>query len=170
MEFEPLQTSANDAELPGLTRPLRAVVAYEDFETAVKARNLLRQFLGAACGDLGSVTAFWKFELLNYPALLEQAAMEARDAEFIVLSLHGKCDLPSEVVDWIERVVSQRGDHHVTLIALLDESAEYSAVSRQILNDLSTRASRGELLPVPIFSDSGKIEGPIRGIERKKSN
>src|SRR5262249_17960024 len=61
----------------------------------------------------------WKFELLNLPQLGERAALEAAQADMIIISTRGTGELPAHVKKWIERWLPQKTGGQSALVALL---------------------------------------------------
>jgi hypothetical protein len=135
----------------------QVVVAYEDFQTAVKLQSLLQHIAEERCNEVSSITAFWKFDLLMYAPLLEQAIGEVRRADIIIVSAHGNSALPPQVMRWVELSLLEQASHASKLIVMLDESAEYTAAADRALACLSSIADRAHLKWLPVFSVCGEV-------------
>lgn len=133
----------------------QVVIAYEDFEAAAKARNTLDRLLKHSCGNVPATASFWKFDLLNYPDLFNQALADGVRASIIILSVHGRCELPPQVTGWIERTIRHRTDDSTALVILFDESSEQTSTANHILAWLQSVATAGEFELIASFSNSG---------------
>lgn len=155
LEAEKSHCHSDDLVLP-LTGPM-VVVAYEDSSVPAKLRSVLHRIAEERCKRMGSMTSFWKFDLLNYRPLLDQAVEELTRAEIIILSAHGNSALPPQVTRWLELSLVERTHHASKLIVMLDESAEYTPAADHVLGCLSSIADRAHLHWFPVFSVSGEV-------------
>ena len=141
--FQPLLDRARTETAP------RIVLVYEDFESASKARaalpQLLQEFRPDEQIDGIGATSFWKFDLLQYAALAEQAVEEASCAEVILVSMHGAQALPGDVVEWMSRFLARREDSTGLLLILLDESAERTQTAEELVARLRAAAGTAGL-------------------------
>ena len=78
------------------------VIAYEDFDTGKHAKvtyDFLVQTLGHECRFSNEM---WKFDILSIPKLQEMAVADAQNADIIIVSGHGRHELPDHVKEWLE--------------------------------------------------------------------
>lgn len=102
---------------------LDVLILYEDFGTAVRAKQALDLLPDPASADSGLSTRLWKLELLSEPLFQEQAAIEAAAADVIVLSVHGHVALPAAAVGWMHRWLDHKERRPYALCVLLDAAA-----------------------------------------------
>ena len=99
---------------------IEVVIVYENFAAGIRAKSMLDRLSAALQPEFGINRGLWKFELLDYPQLREQAAIEALKADMIVVSTNGDSDLPEHIKNWIESWLPQKREGLAALIALLD--------------------------------------------------
>ena len=63
----------------------------------------------------------WNFQVLAVPEIGNSAAKAAAQADFVILSMHRKAQLPDQTRDWIERWSELLADNKSALVALLDQ-------------------------------------------------
>jgi hypothetical protein len=63
----------------------------------------------------------WSFQVLAISEIGNWAARVAAQADFVILSLHGKAGLPTEIREWIETWARLIADSNAALIALVDK-------------------------------------------------
>ncbi len=96
------------------------LLLYEDLGTALRAKHSLDLLPGQLGAAAGLDTRLWRLDLLGEPLLAEQAAIEAAEADVIVLSLHGRTALRAEVCHWLSRWLDRKEDRAYALAAFLD--------------------------------------------------
>ena len=62
----------------------------------------------------------WSFEVLALPEIANSVARVTAEADFVILSMHGKTQLAFQTRDWLEKWLKLITDHKPALIALLD--------------------------------------------------
>ena len=63
----------------------------------------------------------WNFRVLAIQEIGNSAAHVAAQADFVILSMHGKAELPAQTRRWIERWSRLIADRKPALVALLDQ-------------------------------------------------
>ncbi len=115
------------------------VIAYEDFETGKhgkKTYDFLVENLEEECRFNNQM---WKFDVLSVPKLRDIAAKEAAAADIIMVSGHGKFDLPKEVKAWLELWISQKR-RTIALVGLFDREDYTDNPARSYLAGVAQRA------------------------------
>lgn len=119
--------------------PFNVVIAYEDLETGKhgkKTFDLLVEHLSEECSFNNQM---WKFDVLSVPKLREMAAKDAADADIIIISTHGKSDLPDDVKAWIEQGLAGK-PRAIALVALFDRDDYVNNPARSYLAGMAQRA------------------------------
>ncbi len=106
----------------GQTTAIKAVIIYEDFDTAIRAKNFaeeLERALGCACqwGD-----SLWRSNLLESPLIADEAALDAADCDYLIVSLRGDHALPYSTQQWIEAQLDRAAARDAGLIVLSDSN------------------------------------------------
>jgi len=102
---------------------VEVVLVYEDLVSAARVKNSLER-VSARFGAPGRWNMrVWRFDWLLEPLLQEQAAIEAAAADVIVLSAHGRMELPEQVRGWLSRWQDRKESRRYALVALLDSEA-----------------------------------------------
>jgi hypothetical protein len=99
---------------------LNALLLYEDFGTALRARHSLDLLPTSFITEAGWRTNLWRLDLLGEPLLAEQAAIEAAAADVIILSVRGRNEPQAEVRNWLNRWLDHKEDRPYALAVLLD--------------------------------------------------
>ena len=113
---------------PSLTRgadvpllPLLDVfILYEDWTTGLRAKHSLDLLPEQTFANTRRRTSLWRLELLSEHLLSEQAALEAAAADVIILSFHGRGELPAQVRAWLNRWLACKEPRPYALALLLD--------------------------------------------------
>ena len=101
--------------------PFRIVIAYEDFDAGLRAKDMLARLSSELCPEFEVTQDVWKFELLGHAPLRKQAALEASGADMILIAARAEAELPPHVKRWIEEWARQRDGRVAALVALLDQ-------------------------------------------------
>ena len=88
---------------------LDVLVVYEDFGTGLRARRALDQTAQQLTVEADLQVNMWSFGLLRAPALYEQAANEAAEADIVFVSAHGPDELPASLKLWVQRWLARKG-------------------------------------------------------------
>lgn len=135
------------------------VIAYEDFETgkhAKKTYDFLQAHLGEDCQFSSQM---WKFDVLAVPKLRELAAKDAVAADIIIVSAHGRDELPPEVKSWIEMWMREQS-RAIALVGLFSPEAYLENPVRTHLASVARRC-RIEFFSQPgIWPNSACKEAP----------
>lgn len=99
---------------------LDVFILYEDFGTGLRAKRSLDLLPNRFTGHTPLTTKLWRIELLSDPLLGEQAIVEASAADVMILSVHGRGELPDGVCKWLSGWLSRREKQPCALGVLLD--------------------------------------------------
>ena len=123
----------------------KIVIAYENFAAGIRAKEVSER-LGAQLQPQFEINSdFWKFELLKHPQLREQAALEASEADMIVISADGAGELPVCLKKWFEIWVPEKVGRHSALVALLDREEETAGRMDSFSAYLRVMAEKGSM-------------------------
>jgi hypothetical protein len=117
---------ASQAVPPATEHPaqLRALVLYEDFPAGQRAKCLLDRLSPLCCFEIELTMKLWRFELLNLPLELEQAAIEAAEADIILLSVSRKTKMLAEDQEWLIRWLDHKRDQPYLVCLLSNAPAD----------------------------------------------
>jgi hypothetical protein len=120
-----VRAGPNESDTP-LKAVLDALLLYEDFATALRAKHSLDLLPISFITEGRWRTSLWRLDLLSEPLLAEQAAIEGAAADVIILSLHGRQELRAEAREWLNRWLNRKENRPYALAALLDpDPAQY---------------------------------------------
>ena len=97
------------------------VMIYQDGITGRRGKifyDKLVHELGTECDFRLDI---WNFEVLAVPEIGDLAARAAAQAALVILSFHGRAELPPEIREWIQRWPELTSSNDPALVALLDE-------------------------------------------------
>lgn len=149
------------------------MVVYEDLPTGLRGQS--------AYTDLQSFwhpkpvfnEVMWHSNLLGDPLFREQAVLDACDANLIILSVHGRTNLPPELVEWLKRWTDEKDDRQYIICLLLDQDAEtdndHNLVTRYMAGvakaaeaDLCTSVKVLQLPGMEFHNDASPKVTPLR--------
>jgi hypothetical protein len=126
---------------------MNAVIIYDDFDIAVKAKATLERAARRADGALAWTVEPWRLDLLSLPPAMDAALTDAAHAHLIVLGLLHPRLLPAWLLDWLEQWAMRRQVPDAAL-ALFDggNGATLSATSGPELSQFAERHSLSFIL------------------------
>jgi hypothetical protein len=119
---------------------LDVLVVHEDFGTGLRARRALDQTAQLFAVEADLKVNLWDFGLLREPALYEQAAHEAAEADIVFVSAHGQDELPVSLKLWVQQWLAREGRGPSALVMSLDADAGDSPSVIQMLEALHSAA------------------------------
>ena len=161
---------------PAHRQPATISVIYEDRVSGLRAKRFAECLATAVAGDGKASMEMWRCELLEFPELAHQAAIESADAEYILLSLRGDTGLAPFTKHFLENWLNERRAAAPLLIALFDPVRGKNHVTRSICSYLETIAgnsgihflSQHTLSPIP--EDSPVQPSPVAEPADQKRN
>ncbi|MBC8094741.1 MAG: hypothetical protein H7Y43_02905 [Akkermansiaceae bacterium] len=150
----------------GVNSTFNVVIGYEDFETGKhgkKTFDFLVENLGEECQYNNQM---WKFDVLAVSKLREMAAKDAAVADIVIVSAHGKNDLPKEVKAWLELWVTQK-IRAIALVGLFDKEDYADNPACSYLAGIAERAH------IDFFSQPGlwpKEDYPAAGFKQSSKS
>lgn len=119
------------------------VLVYEDFESGARAKHFA-ETLSAKFSDANEYSfSLWRCELLEIPQLAAAAAAEAKECDFVILSMAGASVLSRAMRTWVDAWLEDAASTSCGLIALFDphrSTPRYSAAARHYLRGVVTSA------------------------------
>lgn len=97
---------------------LKAVIIYDDFDSATRATALLERVARGMDEAIKWDIKPWKFEVLKQPALAALTVAVAANADLIVLALCRKDSTQVELLDWLKNWAENRRIADAALLAL----------------------------------------------------
>ncbi|MCI0535511.1 MAG: hypothetical protein L0Z50_09795 [Verrucomicrobiales bacterium] len=98
---------------------VNVVVAYADLETRALAMQVNEGLIQQLHREFDFRSAWWSFQVLQEPEIMESAAQAAVEADLIFCSINGSGKLPSAAQAWIDLWLPRRNGGDSALIALL---------------------------------------------------
>jgi len=139
-----------------------AVVTYDNFDSGIRAKEILDRLARALGSQLTMNISMWKFDVLELDKLQDMAANDAAEADIIIISTSGVGELCPGVQQWIERWLSRKQPESSAFVSLNEADPDGTAESPAVGEYLQNVASRGNLsffsqrgnLPVPDFQST----------------
>jgi hypothetical protein len=144
--------------------PFDLVVAYEDTPTRNRAFQLYDHIAQQLLGDYDFQCSWWKFDHLHDPAVCEQAADAAANANMVILSLRGDKDLPPVFKAWLQGWASRR-DNHKSALVMLCGGSEQSDGARRLQAYLHQVARQAKMDFFANTFELPKIDPPLYSLE-----
>jgi hypothetical protein len=98
------------------------VIIYEDRTTGRRAKCFFDNLVHELENQCDFELELWNFQVLAISEIGNSAARVAAQADFIIISLHGRTGLPAETRAWIETWSQRISNRDAALIALTDKS------------------------------------------------
>jgi hypothetical protein len=118
------------------------VIIYEDRCTGKRAKYFYENLVHELEGKCDFNLELWNFQVLGISEIGNSAARIAAQADFVILSLHGKAGLPAEIREWIETWSCRIADSNAALIALADKPQTRDGTAASTLAYLRSVADR----------------------------
>ena len=96
-------------------------IIYEDSAAGRRAKHFYDKVIRELVDECDFSLELWNFQVLAIPEIGNSAAHVAAQADFVILSMHGKAELPAQTRHWIERWSRLIADSKPALVALLDQ-------------------------------------------------
>ena len=116
-----LYTQARGTFDPDDKPKFSVVMIYEDAITGRRGKLFYEKLVHELGSECDFSLDIWNFEVLAVPEIGDLAARAAAQAELVILSSHGKAELPPGIRGWIERWPELITYSDPALVALLDE-------------------------------------------------
>ena len=120
----------------------KAVAIYEDGSTGRRAKRFYDKLILELEDECDFSLQLWSFQVLAIPELRKLAIESAAQADFVILSLHGKAGLPVDIREWIETWSKLIIGKDLALITLVDKSTMRDGTNASALVYLKRLAKR----------------------------
>jgi len=111
---------------------LKAVIIYDDFDSATRATALLERVATRAEEAMKWDIKPWKFDVLKQPALAALTVAVAANADLIVIALRRRRSTPVELLNWLKNWADHRRIEDAALLALPPDETEATAVWTEV--------------------------------------
>ena len=101
---------------------LHVIIIYEDFRTGLQGRQVVEEVARRLHFEVDLVFTLWRLDTLLEPEMFQQASDEAETANIVLLSGHGKRELPVVVKQWFLNWLANRGGEPSALAVSLDST------------------------------------------------
>ena len=129
----------------GDTPTFHVVIIYDDSASGRRAKHFYDRAIQELADECDFSFELWNFEVLALPEIGNSVARVAAEADFVILSMHGKTQLSVQTRDWLEKWLNLIADHKPALIALLDRRVTKHATTASTLAYLRKIADRHEI-------------------------
>jgi hypothetical protein len=120
----------------------KTVAIYEDGSTGRRAKRFYDKLILEFEDECDFSLQLWSFQVLAIPELRKLAIESAAQANFVILSLHGKAGLPVDIREWIETWSKLIIGKDLALITLVDKSTVRDGTNASALVYLKRLAKR----------------------------
>jgi hypothetical protein len=129
----------------GAATRFNGIVAYETFELGLSAKALFDNVREQLDPDCETGLRLWSFELLQVPRLCKASAVEAAEADMILVAANEQPKLPSAVDGWIELWRSHIKRRPITLVGIVAQPRNGGDTPSQVLGWLEAIATREKM-------------------------
>ncbi len=133
------------------------MVAYDNFDSGIRAKEILDRLARALGSQLTMNITMWKFDMLELDKLQDMAASDAAEADIIIISTNGAGELSPGVQQWVELWLSRKQRESSAFVSLNEPDPDGTAESPAVGEYLQNIASRGN---VTFFSQRGNLPVP----------
>jgi hypothetical protein len=123
----------------------KTVAIYEDGSTGRRAKRFYDKLILEFEDECDFSLQLWSFQVLAIPELRKLAIESAAQADFVILSLHGKAGLPVDIREWIETWSKLIIGKDLALITLVDKSTMTDGTNASALVYLKRLANRAKV-------------------------
>jgi hypothetical protein len=162
-----VQLSSDDPAKPASElsdRPkFSVVIVYEDRAAGRRAKYFYDNLIHELEDECDFSLELWSFQVLAISTIGHSAVQVAGQADFVILSLHGKAGLPVEIREWIETWSRLITDSNAALIALIDKPRRRGGSAASTLAYLRSVANRTGIDFFAHTAFSAAHQGPHTG-------
>ena len=115
-----LAINPNQTDEMGDRPTFYVVIIYEDSGAGRRAKHFYDRIIKRLEDECDFSLELWSFQALALPGIGNAAARAAAQADFVILSMHGKSELSVETRDWIVSWSGLIANGKLALVALLD--------------------------------------------------
>lgn len=147
--------------------PCRVILVYEDLPSAMRAQDVIFRLTAELKPKFELHNEAWKFELLRFPQLMEEARFDAIEADIIIISARNEFEFPAPVINWIESWLPDQVGRQCSLIALFNRevaTAEEVESGTQFASEYLQRIA--EIAGMEFFCNAGSHERRFNGFTR----
>lgn len=142
--------------------PFDLLVAYENRETRNRALHLYDHLAQQLLNDYDFQCSWWKLDHLANPALRQEAADAAVDANMVILSLGCKSRFTTEQREWITDWTERRPHRKSAFVVLIAGTNTPERDAAPLLDSLSSFARRAGMDFFPHgFSIHPEVSQPV---------
>jgi hypothetical protein len=123
----------------------KTVAIYEDGSTGRRAKRFYDKLILEFEDECDFSLQLWSFQVLAIPELRKLAIESAAQANFVILSLHGKAGLPVDIREWMETWSRLIIGKDLALITLVDKSTMRDGTNASALLYLKRLAKRAKV-------------------------
>jgi hypothetical protein len=142
----------------------QVLVIYEDFAASRQATSTCNLLMNKLGDEFELRCSMWKFEVLRNESLRQMAAVEATEADAIIVATRGGSALPEEITHWVDGWISLRGDHPAALIALVDAGFQNTNKASGVHDYLQSVAAAAKMDFLPQVSSFTMNESRMAGL------
>jgi len=117
---------------------LKAVIIYDDFDSATRATALLERVAIRADEGIKLDIRPWRFDILKQPTVLALTVAAAANADLIVLALRRTRSATAELLGWLKNWAEHRQIKDAAMMALCSGKTQAPSV---FWNELKTFAA-----------------------------
>lgn len=130
------------------------VIIYEDSAAGKRAKHFYDNLIHELEEECDFTLELWNFQVLAISEIWHSTVQVAGQADFVILSLHGKAALPVEITRWIETWSRLIAGSNAALIALVDKPRTRGGTAASTLAYLRKVADRKgvSFYPHTVFS------------------
>jgi len=120
----------------------KVTVIYEDGPTGRRAKHFYDKLVHELEDECAFSLQIWSFQVLAIPGVRESAVESAAQADFVILSFHGKAGLPVDIREWIETWSKLIIGKDLALITLVEKSTTRDGTNASVLPYFKRLAKR----------------------------
>ena len=122
--------------------PLKVVLVYDGLADLIRAYEMWTKLAARFEREIQIAASAWNFSMLSDARLRRKAALRSADADMILLSASGRCDLPDHIRNWIRSWIPWKKGRKDALVAVLDAECPLSAKAAQLRDFLRRKAEQ----------------------------
>jgi len=138
---------------------LHVHLVYEDLRTGARATKLVERLGEDLKLEADFRLTLTLFDNFREPQLGDLIAAEAEDADILLLSAHGRRELPGAVISWVQEWLKKESVGPRALVLSFDAEAEGTAWASQFVGHLQGSARLASVEVFPHFGRGAIQEG-----------
>lgn len=125
---------------------LNVLVIYDDRNSALRAKAVLDNLFNTFCAEFSFHCDLWRLDVLELPAVQEQALDSGRTADLIIIAARDCAEISMSLKTWLFEWIAQKTEGTAALVGLFERCDSAHSFQKQVRSFLRPLEQRVDFL------------------------